>query len=288
MLKQNPINISPATRYQNAALNYYLGLTDSSFLHYGYWAPLPASSEELTIERLRIAQEAYAAKLFAFIPQGVKTVLDVGCGIGGNASYLLDRNFVVEGLAPDPFQQEQFLRHTNDRAVFHLSQFESFKSTHTYDLILLSESSQYMSAGDIAQCAANLLNPGGSLLLADMMRSDINYKQGIFSNCHVVAELETALQQAGFTSVKTEDISTQIAPTIDLCVENFRRFGLNTIRYLSDLVAIAVPPLHKLLRWMFYRWVHRLIVEALDARHIFEKHLCYQVQLWQLSKPHEH
>ncbi len=242
MSQPKSIEISKVTRYQNAALNYYLGLTDSPYLHYGYWETLPVPAEELTIARLRIAQQAYTVKLLDAIPKGTHTILDVGCGIGGNAAYLLDRGFAVEGLAPDPFQQQRFVKCTGDRAIFHLTRFEDFKATHFYDLILFSESSQYMSAVDIASGAAKILNHGGYVLLADMMRSDPNYKEGMFSNCHVVTELHGALQQAGFTLVKTEDISAHILPTIDLYVDTFRRYGLNTMIYVADLIAIAVPP----------------------------------------------
>jgi MPBQ/MSBQ methyltransferase len=284
MPNSKSISISKVTRYQNAALNYYLGLTDSPYLHYGYWEPIPAGTEELTIGRLRAAQAAYTAKLVNFIPEQVKTVLDVGCGTGGNAAYLLDRGFSVEGLAPDSFQQERFLKCTGGRAIFHLTNFEKFKATHSYDLVLLSESSQYMAAVDIAKGAANILNGGGYLLLADMMRSDANYKEGMFSNCHAVAELNAALVQAGFTLVKSEDISAQTLPTIDLYVDTFRRYGLNTMIYVADLIAIAVPPVYKLLRWIFRRWFKKLVVEGLEARQLFERHLCYEIQLWQLSE----
>lgn len=284
MPKPKVIALSPETRYQNAALNYYLALTDSPYFHYGYWEPLPVSVEELTIARLRIAQEAYAAKLLDFIPKGTHTILDVGCGIGGNAAYLLERGFVVEGLAPDPFQQEQFLKRTHSQSIFHLTKFETFKTTNFYDLILLSESSQYIATFDIARCASSLLKRGGYLLIADMMRFDVNYKEGIFSNCHLLTELQTALEEAGFTLVKTEDISLQIAPTIDLCIDTFQRFGLNTFNYVGDLIAIAVPPLHKILSWIAHRWAGQLIIEGLNARKIFEQHLCYQIQLWQLSE----
>ena len=287
MSKPKSIEISKVTRYQNAALNYYLGLTDSPYLHYGYWETLPVPAEELTIARLRIAQQAYTVKLLDAIPKGTHTILDVGCGIGGNAAYLLDRGFAVEGLAPDPFQQQRFLKCTGDRAIFHLTRFEDFKATHFYDLILFSESSQYMSAVDIASGAAKILNHGGYVLLADMMRSDPNYTEGMFSNCHVVTELHSALKQAGFTLVKTEDISAHILPTIDLYVDTFRRYGLNTMIYVADLIAIAVPPVHKFLRWIFRRWFKKLVVEGLEASQLFEQHLCYELQLWQLSKSDE-
>jgi MPBQ/MSBQ methyltransferase len=90
--------------------------------------------------------------------------------------------------------------------------------------------------------------------------------------------------QAGFNLVKAEDISERVAPTIDLYVENFRTYGLSTINYIAALVAIAVPPLHVIGRWLFNRWGQKLIAEGLDARMIFERHLCYEIQLWQLSE----
>ncbi|PAX49848.1 class I SAM-dependent methyltransferase [Brunnivagina elsteri] len=284
MQKPKSTQIPKPTRYQNAAIDYYMGITGSSYLHYGYWEPLPKPGEELNITRLRTAQAAYTEKLFSFLPEGVNTILDVGCGVGGNAVYLRDRGFAVEGLAPDEIQEEKFIQNTQGKVTFHLTRFEDFKSSKQYDLLLFSESSQYVSVDDLAQGAATLLSNGGYLLMADMMRSNGEYKEGIFSNCHVVSELKTALEKAGFNLVKTEDISDAIAPTIDLSIENFRTFGLTTIKYIADVVKIAVPPIHALGSWAFKRWLEKLIVEGLEAKEIFDNHLCYEIQLWQLSK----
>ncbi|EKQ69324.1 hypothetical protein OsccyDRAFT_1950 [Leptolyngbyaceae cyanobacterium JSC-12] len=277
-----PFRLSKSARYQNAALEYYLGLTNSPYLHYGCWEPLPTSLDELTPAQLRIAQQTYADRLLSFIPADIHTILDVGCGIGGNAAHLLAQGFSVEGLAPDPFQQEQFLQRTQGNALFHLTRFEDFKGTKTYDLLLLSESSQYMAVPDIAQASVRSLRPGGYLLIADMFRKHAEYRTGIFSNCLVASELEAALTQQGFQLVKVEDISTQIAPTIDICVYYFQTFGLTTLKYIAQLVSIAVPLLHKLGRQLFNRWVKASLNEAMQARTIFEQHLCYQIQLWHL------
>jgi len=283
MLKsKKPIHLSKVTRYQNAALKYYLGITDSPYLHYGYWEPLPTTNDELTVARLRAAQEAYSKHLLDFIPAGIKTVLDVGCGIGGNAASLLERGFNVEGLAPDMSQQSRFIQQTNSQVPFYLTTFEEFQSQNSYDLILFSESSQYMAADVLATGAARLLSSGGYLLLADMLRVDAAYHSGIFSNCHVVADLNAALVRAGFKLVKNEDISAQVSPTLDMSVHLFRTFGLTTINYIAELLAIAVPPLHALLRRLFGRQLKKLIVEGVEAPAIFERHLCYDIQLWQL------
>ncbi|MEH1947147.1 MAG: hypothetical protein V7K77_09345 [Nostoc sp.] len=45
----------------------------------------------------------------------------------------------------------------------------------------------------------------------------------------------------------------------------------------------ALPPF-SLGRWAFKRWLEKLVVEGLAARAIFESYLCYEIQLWQLSK----
>ncbi len=283
MQKSKSIKISKATRYQNAAIDYYMGLTGSSYLHYGYWEVIPNIDEELTITQLRTAQEAYTTKLFSFIPEGTKSVLDVGCGIGGNAKLLWERGLSVEGLAPDAIQEEKFIQNTNGKIPFYLTTFEEFQTSHFYDLVLFSESSQYMAVEDLAQGAARLLNSGSYLLIADMMRLDAEYKEGIFSNCHVANDLHAALEKAGFKLIKSEDISQSIAPTLDLCLSNFRTFGLTTFKYIADVVKIAVPPVHTIGSWAFKRWLEQPIAEGLAAREIFNNHLCYKIQLWQLS-----
>jgi len=282
MSKHKPFAISKATRYQNAALEYYMGLTNSHYLHYGYWEPLPTSPDELTPARLRIAQQAYADRLLSLIPDPVKTILDVGCGIGGNAEYLIAQGFSVEGIAPDPFQQEQFLDRTHGKALFHLSRFEDFETDKTYDLLLFSESSQYIPVAEIAQKSTQLLHPDGYLLIADMFRKNATYQEGIFSNCLVVSELEKALKQKGFQLIQVEDISIQVAPTIDICTHYFQTFGFTTLRYIAQLISIAVPPLYWLGRSIFRRWFKAPLDEAMQARAVFDQHLCYQIQLWHL------
>mgnify|MGYP002777080953 CR=1 FL=1 len=277
------LKISKAARYQNAALEYYLGLTNSPYLHYGYWDPLPTSVDQLTPARLRIAQQAYADRLFTYLPAEVKTILDVGCGIGGNAASLLAKGFRVEGVAPDPFQQTQFLQRTQGNAKFYLSRFEDLPSSEQYDLLLFSESSQYIAASDIAIKSKQLIRPNGYILIADMFRKNPAYQTGIFSNCRVVTELETALTEQGFRLIQVEDISSQVAPTIDICVYYFQTFGFTTLQYIGRLLEIAVPPIYHLGRLIFRRWLQQPLVEAMQSRAIFDQHLCYQIQLWQLS-----
>ena len=47
---------------------------DTEYLHYGYWK----DGLEPDIQNLRTAQINYTEHLFSHIPEGVKTILDVG------------------------------------------------------------------------------------------------------------------------------------------------------------------------------------------------------------------
>ena len=275
-------------RYQNAALQYYLDLTGSSYLHYGYWEPIPSANDELTVTKLRTAQEAYATHLLSFLPDGIHTVLDVGCGNGGNAVSMIEKGLKVEGLAPDPLQQANFLERTKGKALFHVDTFQEFvkapqkySSELTYDLILFSESSQYMSPEMIADGSAIVVKSGGYVLLADMLRKDPEYHEGMFSNCLINADLHKAMENAGFKLVKTDDISAHIAPTLDICVQSFQTFGVSTMKYIGNLIAIAVPPIYAVLRYFLGNLIKNLISEGLQASNLFHKHLCYEIQLWQ-------
>lgn len=281
------IKVLKYVRYQNAALEYYLGVTDSVYLHYGYWEYPPSSNDELTIANLRIAQAAYIKHLTSFIPCEVKSILDVGCGIGGNSIYLADKGFAIEGLAPDQLQQEKYLHNTKGKSHFHLSRFEDFQSSSKYDMLLFSESSQYIEAKDIAEGAARVLAPNGYILLSDMMLLNANYTTGIYSNCCLVSKLNAAMNDAGFRLVKSEDISDKVRPSLDLYVFTFQTFGLTTIKYFSKLVEIAVPPIYALLKYIFNPLFSKLIKEGLASNEIFDKHLCYQIQLWQLIGENE-
>jgi MPBQ/MSBQ methyltransferase len=58
---------------------------------------------------------------------------------------------------------------------------------------------------------------------------------------------------------------------------------MTTIKYLSDLVLIAVPPIYALLKLILSPIFGKVIEEGLTSNDIFDKHLCYQTQLWQLK-----
>ena len=95
-------------------LKLYSESVRSPYLHYGFWDnPESVNASEFTLNEMVKAQGRYIEHLVSFIPEDVKTVLDVGAGIGGNSSYLLSKGYEEEALSLDDYQETFFVEKYN-------------------------------------------------------------------------------------------------------------------------------------------------------------------------------
>ena len=149
-------------------LKLYAETIRSPYLHYGYWdEPKKVNVELLSIDDIAEAQRRYIQHLTSFIPDDVRSILDVGCGVGGNAAYLQERGFDIDVLSPDPYQEKVIKKKFNGAMQFFKSKFENFETDRTYDLILESESACYIKIEPGFTSARRALRTGGYLLVAD-------------------------------------------------------------------------------------------------------------------------
>ena len=143
---------------ESTSLRLMREVLELDHLHYGLWR-----DEPLDLAGLKRAQERYAETLCDWVPDGVRSILDVGCGTGSMARRLAERGFEVEGLAPDPYLGEVFTERTG--LDFHLARFQEFEPERTYDLILMSESAQYITEAADRRCTSpRPPSPGGRSL----------------------------------------------------------------------------------------------------------------------------
>jgi MPBQ/MSBQ methyltransferase len=218
-------------------------------LQYGLW-----EGEPRTLEGLRSAQARYAEYLRGWIPAGVETVLDVGCGTGAAAALLKERGYAVEGLSPDPHQGELFARRVE--RPFHLSRFQDFEPPHAYDLAVMSESAQYIHLPGLFP-AVRRVAPDGHLLVSD---------------CFVVEDdggplsrsghpLEAFLREAGSHNLvieREEDITERVLPTLDVA-RDFLQDRLNpALGIFADSLRTKRPYLHRIVRWLARRKLQEL------------------------------
>jgi len=232
-------------------LRFYLDVFKLKSLHFGLWD----ESDPLTLEGMRRAQERYTRELMDMAPEGVRTVLDAGCGTGSTTEELLKRGYEVECLNPDSYQEKIFRENIKENIPFHRVKFEEFTAEKKFDLILMSESSQYMDTEKMAENALRLLNPGGWLLIADYFRlSDTDF----YKSCKIFDEFMGQITKCGFEPVKDIDITLRTIPTLRLGKLVYEEYGLPTINILGGYIRDKHPIICKMLLKLFSKKISRV------------------------------
>jgi SAM-dependent methyltransferase len=254
---------------------FMLGMED---LHYGYWPDGMA----VTPANLPLAQRCYTDELLSDIPEGVRTILDVGCGAGRTAELLLERGYIVECVSPNAWLTAEARRRLGSRGVVYAGHFEDVPTEGRYDLLLFSESLLFMDLPAALARATALTVPGGHLLVSDVFRRTGSGK-GPIGGGHDWRRLEECLARAPFTLVRDTDITRFIAPTFDLV----NRGSLEMVRPAYDLVmarmAARHPILMKLARWKYGKALARYEAKHFsglrDGAH-FARHKSYRRLLY--------
>jgi SAM-dependent methyltransferase len=258
---------------------FMLGMED---LHYGYWA----DGLEVTPVNLPAAQTRYTLELLGDIPEGVRSILDVGCGVGRTAEMLLDRGFAVECVSPNEWLTAEVRRRLGLRAVVHQSRFEELAVTGPYDLLLFSESLLFMDAGQALARAAALTAPGGYLLVADLFRRTGSGK-GPIGGGHDWSRFEAIMADAHFELVRDTDITPFIAPTFDLVNRGSLEMVRPAYQIIMARLAARHPWLMRVARWRFGRALARY-----EAKHFsgqrdgvhFARHKSYRRLLYRRTQ----
>ena len=214
-------------------LKLYSETIRSEFLHYGYWNnPELIDYDKVTLNEIKNAQNKYIENLSSYIPNNVKTVLDVGCGIGGNTKFLINKGYNVEALSPDDYQKSILNKKFNGKIIFHHTKFEDYISQNKYDLILESESACYIKIEKGFKKAKEILNHGGYLLVSDYFvyfRDET--KNPHLKSSHDLNKYLSSAKEYGFKLIKEYDQTENTMPTLDYAKYFVNRFINPSLEY---------------------------------------------------------
>jgi len=267
---------SPRRVKVNLPLRFCHEVLGLDHLHYGLW-----DGEPLDLEGLASAQQRYTETLLEWVPEGVDSILDVGCGTGATGRELRDRGFDVEGLSPDPYQQQLFARRVG--RPFHLGRFQEFEPAKTYDLVLMSESSQYIWLDSLFP-AVRRAAPGGYLLVADYFTVGVGEGSGKQSG-HPLDDYLEAAAAAGLELLRQEDVTARALPTLELAGRWHQRYIDPSLTMLGDHFAAKYPRLFRCGRWLLGGWIERRLGAGrreMDATE-FRRRKCYQLLLFHVG-----
>jgi SAM-dependent methyltransferase len=240
---------------------YFLGL---EHLHYGYWPKGLA----VNINNLRAAQEHYTDFLLSHIPAGVHTLLDVGCGSGQTSKRLVELGYKVACVSPTPTLSSRVRLTLGDSGRVFECRFETLQTDERFDLVLFSESFQYIRLKDAIEKSFELLNPGGYLLICDVFRKDTDAdtgKKGVGGG-HRLAKFHREIKSMPFELLEDVDITERTSPNFILLDEAMQ----NVVRPMLDsgmsFLSGRFPFMSKLLGWIYSRRIKRLYEKYFDGQ----------------------
>jgi 2-polyprenyl-3-methyl-5-hydroxy-6-metoxy-1,4-benzoquinol methylase len=206
-------------------LQFALSITKSELLHFGYWE----DGMPVTYQSIRAAQQRYAEEVISLIPQGTRSILDIGCGTGAVAVELARRGYQVECVSPDELLNQK-ISAEHPELTLHCCRFEDFKTEKKYDLLLEMESCQYVRLERGFEKFREVLNPRGAILISDTFRTGATRD---YKDWHILDAFHEAVGRYGFKIEYFRDITRETAPTVELTSRMYEEYGEGSSRGVS-------------------------------------------------------
>ena len=257
-------------------------------LHYGYWEDsekLTEGDKKLTLECLRSAQEKYTDILIAAIPKNVKSILDVGCGIGDVSRALSKLEYDVTAISPDSNHAKYFENHLSDLS-FLQTKFEDLKVDRRFDLVLMSESQNYFPTEIGFRQCATLLLPKGYLLVSGMFRKDSGSEMTEVPN--TIEDYTKTAEKHDLLLIENVDITQNILPTIDFIYESMESYVEPSVTMLNQFIASIAPIKSWFIKVFFRKQINKTLQIYNYYRKrtnplFFEKNIVYARLLFQYN-----
>ncbi len=184
-------------------------------LHWGFW-PTPPTAGEAEDDPF----EAFSVNLLDHVPERATRIMDVGCGLGGNARLLAARGKQVTAVTPVPHHCETIAAAGVPGIEARCARFEELEPEARYDLLLFSESvNHFPLEEDFFLHCRRFLSPPGYLLLADELSAE---------------RIDRITSQRVFRLLRSADITANVAPTFDWWLQRQRAFAA----YRTALLAV--------------------------------------------------
>ena len=222
-------------------------------LHYGYWP----DDKTATAQNFADAQYRHSKLIIENIPEGVKSILDVGSGSGNLAKKLLALGYEVDCVLPSEFLAENIRKKLGDRSTVHVCGFEDLETDKTYDMILFSESFQYVKLGFSIDKIVEMLPSEGHLMICDFFQRDVPGKSPLGGG-HKWIKFEEKISSVPLTKLTDLDITEETAPTNDL-LDKFVTQVLGPIKSMSgEYLESNYPRLTGFMKWKYEKRLKKI------------------------------
>jgi MPBQ/MSBQ methyltransferase len=224
-------------------------------LHYGWFAEPSLVGDSLA--ELREGQAAFTAEVLKLVGPQPGRVLDVGTGRGETARALAALGAEVVTLSPDRNQGEWLARSPHPKVLFQALRFEDFPANAqaAFDLVLFSESSNYVALDNLLAHSAALTGAGGSLVIAAPFlrgQSSVTYR-----DMHCLSDLRARLARSAWRISQEHDFTANVAPTLRIGQRLVQRRVVPSVRAIDGYISRHGPLPLRLLGWLFQSYRRR-------------------------------
>jgi SAM-dependent methyltransferase len=272
-----------------------LGVED---LHYGLWD----ADLELSVNNLSIAQQRYSAMLLGQLERllhdrSASRILDVGCGTGHLLQQLIEHGYRVDAVNPSVHLNKlvrarlaalQAATTTLYETTFEYLPFARLR--RQYDLLLFSESFQYIPLPDVFAQAPGLLRSGGQLVICDFFKTGAHCDGGdgdrSFSGGHLLDEFYRTVERSPFRISYDEDLTTRVSPNIALLDEWLSQRLVPALSSIDEYLLGSRPRLTRVLKWLARHKLARARYKYLSGHRsqaVFEKYKSYRLLVLDLQ-----
>jgi len=252
---------------------------NTEHLHFGFWP----DDLSVNIDNLKKAQDLHSNQILKSIPNDVKTILDVGSGSGGLAEKLVGSGYKVECVSPSEYLSDAIEKKLKSSVVVHRSTFEKFETQKKYDLVLFSESFQYVNINKTLNKLPDIIKDKGHLLICDFFRQPGTGTKPLGGG-HDWQIYQNNLGDHDFAIVKDIDITKETARTYDLINQIINEVA-GPVRDLSaKYLDSHYPKGMRLLKWYFdkkIRRINRIYFSGNMTGEMFNKLKTYRILLYQ-------
>lgn len=271
-------------------LVFFHRLLGLDHLHYGYWD----KEDPVNLNGLIQAQEKYTTLLLANIDEQLNQtkepcILDVGCGTGAILCRLLQRGYRVDGVSPSDYlvgiinkrlAKTDGAPHKNRTQIFH-STFEAMPvEKEKYDLVLFSESFQYLNLEKAYPVLKAIVKPNGKIIICDFFKLTTKRAPGLFGGGHLLSRFYEDLPKWGLRIAKDQDITSNMSPSIDLLDRLLNERGVPALETLNQFLQARNPLAYNLVKFVFRSQLRKLQQKYFAGgrtKSSFEKYKCYRL-----------
>jgi len=151
-----------------------------------------------------------------------------------------------------------------------------------YDLIMFSESFQYIAMEKSLHQTSVLLNDDGYLLICDVFKKDITAKN-VMGGGHKLAKFYNLIADFPFCPVTDLDITDQTAPSLDILDDTMKNVVAPLIDSGLGFLSQRFPFTLKLLRWKYKKQISKVYEKYCNGRRTsddFKKFKSYKLLLF--------